>query len=372
MASMLLLASAAFAQRYSVSTWRALYVGQVGDETVALDLSLGPADFVFARMALSGSTLVLDGVGEYKAEDESFWLEFREPEYRAPATTAADIAYYGYYDDDPNQPNPERLPLLATMAGTRDVTWEDDGRVVVITLTYMQALGNSSAPALEPREAVLERAAQYSYTHTQQGRIDVGYAYPRFSGSTAALNNMLEAAAYRRYAEWLAEGRQIVETPDGGLGWAWTHHEDVEVAGWVGPYRSLIHNFYYYTGGAHPLSHSESALYRVDGEEVSELLLADLFAPDSGWLETISAMLLEDLKNQDAAWVVDGSIESLEEEFLMTFTLGPAGLTFVFNTYEVGPYVQGDFASTIGYDVLLPLAADNGVIQQFAELYTGR
>lgn len=370
-ATALLLSATVFAQRYNPSTWRAIYVGQVGSETVVLDLMLGPGDFAFARMALNSSTVVLDGVGQSNADDE-IWLQFRESEFRSPAGNAADYAYFSQqYDEGQLNPTTERLPLQATLTAKREVTWEDDGSTLAVSLTFMQAFSHEFSPALKPVTGTLNRVAQYAFVMLQQGRIDVGYAVPYFNGEMSMLNSQLEFAAADRQAQWVVEGRQIQDM-DQGLGWAWTHHEDVELVGWAGPYRSFVNSFYYYTGGAHPNHHTETLLYRLDDGGFTELVVTDLFAPDSDWVAALSSLAVESLRQQDAAWVVDGEIVAFEAEQLALFTLGPAGLTFLFDTYEVGPYVQGDFAVTIGYEVLLPLAADNGVIATFAETYTGR
>ena len=227
------------------------------------------------------------------------------------------------------------------------------------------AAGAVRARSAPEGAGTLERVAQYAFGSVVEGRIDVSYAYPRFGSGAGALNELLERGASERLGMWLADGRDMVDGGE-GPGWAWTHSESVDLMGAAGPYRSLLSNFYYYTGGAHPNGHGESMLLEVGEGTVRLLELAELFGPEAEWRAHLSGTVLASLAEQEAAAVLSGEITQLNEQDLATFTLGPAGLTFHFAPYAVGPYVQGSFRVTLAYEELMPLAAPGGALEAFA------
>jgi hypothetical protein len=146
----------------------------------------------------------------------------------------------------------------------------------------------------------------------------------------------------------------------------------VDLVGAAGGYHSFLTTYSYYTGGAHPNSNSESMLVEADGADVLLVGLAELFAPDTDWLSAVVTGVLGDLAAQKADAVISGEITDLTVEDLSTFTLGPAGLSFHFDPYAVGPYVQGSFTATLGYGEVVHLAAPGGVLQAFADAYQTR
>ncbi len=219
-----------------------------------------------------------------------------------------------------------------------------------------------------PVTGTLERVAQYAYASLSEGRIDASYAYPRFLQGPRALNELLERAAADRLASFVEEGRAIVDEGN-GLGWGWTQEESVELMATAGPYMSLLTGFYYYLGGAHPNSHTESLLVEVEGDDVRVLALSELFAGGAPWLERMDELVLPDLAAQEASWVTSGEVTELTAQDLAAFTLGPDGLTFHFAPYHMGPYVQGAFRVTLPYEAVADLAAPDGALAAFTALW---
>lgn len=359
-----LLAAPALAQGNAPVQWRAIYDGQLGGQQATLDLALADDGFAFARLTRAGVPMVLEGVGTHQPSDGSVQLQLHAPGRKAATSVALDFAYQtaeatgGVPTADP--------PTVATLTGVRSVDWSDDGDALEVTLRFTGA--GSDIASADDHVGTLERVAQYAYGSLVEGRLDLGYAYPRFTGAAGSLNSLLERQATGRVADWASQGRSILDSGS-GLGWAWNYRESVDLVGSAATYRSLISSFFYYTGGAHPNSHSESLLVRADGAALLVLGLAELFQPDSGWLQAVGNAVLEGLAEQGAAAVVDGSLRELTEEDLSTFTLGPGGMTFHFDPYAVGPYVQGAFLVTVDYGRLTPLARPGGAVAAFAELY---
>lgn len=353
----LLLAAAAPAAAQSAAySWRALYQGELGGQSVLLDLTLGDAGVAFARLTEAGSPTLLAGSGTHE-QDGTFAVALHaEPVSQAP--------YGAIYL--PAAGERDEAEPAARLLGTRSLDWDDDGATLELRLESSDAASGS-----EPLAGTLERVAQYAFGSLVEGRIDVSYEYPRFTGDTRGLNAFLERAATQRMTAWVADGRDVVDAGD-GLGWAWTHHEAVDVVGTAGDLRSLLVTFDYYTGGAHPNSHSESLLVEASGADVLLVSLPELFRADSNWEGAVVSAVLADLAAQGADAVVSGEVTDLTAEDLRVFTLGPAGLSFHFDPYAVGPYVQGSFTATLGYDLLAPLAAPGGALQTFATAHQAR
>lgn len=353
----LLSLGAALAQGGSPTTWRAIYMGQVGDQQVTLDLSLEPNGFAFGRLTGAGSARVLDGVGTHNADTGAVSLELHSTSGALATSVASDLAAVGALDGVADG------AAAAELSGTRSIDWTDDGNTLEVALRL-----NPDSTTEQERTGTLTRVAQYAYGRLVEGRIDIGFAQPRFQAELTDLNTLLQDAATSRSAEWVAEGRAIQDEGH-GLGWGWTYTESTDLMGLADSYRSLLTSFYYYTGGAHPNSHAESQLVDVSRVQVRTVTLAELFEPGTPWLAKLESAVLADLTAQGAEWVVAGDVATLTEADLATFTLGPAGLTFHFDAYAMGPYVQGAFATTLGYDALLAYAAPEGALRTFASVY---
>ena len=333
-------------------SWRALYQGQLGDQAVTLDLALAADGRAFGRLTLAGAVDVLDGVGTHDAEEGTVELEFRVASGLAPSV-ALDYALLDAANADEAAAAAD--PVVAVLTGTRSIDWTDDGASLTASLHHLEA--NSV-------EGTLTRAAQYAFGSLVEGRIDLSYAYPRFIGRNAELNSLLAERATSRLADWVSKGRAIVDAAD-GLGWGWTHSESTDLVGAAADYQSLLTSFYYFTGGAHPNSHSESLLVRTSEGGLEAVELAELFVASSDWRSQVVDWVLADLAQQGAEFVQSGEVTANELE-LTTFMLGARGLTFHFDAYAVGPYVQGPFQVVIGYERLSPLAAPGGALAAFA------
>lgn len=355
---LLLAAAPAVAQGQAPYTWRALYSGQLAGQQVTLDLTLADDGFAFARLLRAGSSEVLLGSGTH-ADDGTVDVYLLVQQRPLAPSPAIDYAHANFLTPSPEQevgPEPE-LNLRAT----RSLEWTDDGATLTVELNDLSASASTVA-------GTLTRDAQYAFGSLVEGRIDVSYSYPRNLVGATALNALLERAALQRMAQWVGDGRDVVDSGN-GLGWAWTHAETVDVMGAAAAYRSLLTSFFYYTGGAHPNSHSESLLVEVNGADVLLLGLEELFTTGSNWLERVSTAVLAGLEQQGADAVTNGELSQLTATDLATFTLGPAGLSFHFDPYAVGPYVQGSFVVTVPYADLADLAAPGGALEAFAAEY---
>lgn len=327
--------------------WRALYAGSVGMDDVVVDLTFLGGDTAHARVLSVSRGLVLSGVGTVTDADV---VEVDLTRGAGADSPSFDLLYLENATDGADE---APGPVAGHLSGRLDPTWADDGARLELTLTVS---GTASA-------ATLPRVAQYAYLRVTEGRIDSSSAWPRFvSAALRGVAGNLEADAHDQVSTFVSEGRASVD--DGSLGWGWTSDDHVDLIGAAGSYLSLLTSSATYTGGAHPNSYYSSVLLEVGQGGATAVGLADLFDAHADWEPTVTAWLTVDLLRQGAEWIEGGATVELED--LGTFTLGPSGLTFVFDPYAVGPYVQGEFSTTIPFGLLAPLARAGGALEAFA------
>lgn len=326
--------------------WRALYAGSLGAEEVIVDLQFMAGGVAHARVLLNGRGVVLFGTGTV-ANQNALEVDLAIAEGLFSPSIA--LLYLAL----PNM-NETKPTIVGHLSGALDPTWQDDGATLDLLLTLHDATLSAAIP----------RVAQQAYLRLDEGRLEAGAAWPRF-GATAlrVVANTLEAQAYDQVSTFIAEGRSLVD--EDNLGWGWTNDDYVDVLGAAGDYLSLLTSNTNYTGGAHPNSYYTSALYEVGPRGATVLDLEDLFADDVDWQTPVLALVTADLLQQNATWIESGTAVTLAD--LTTFGLGPSGLTFVFDPYAMGPYVQGAFIVTLPYSELTALMEPAGAVAAFVD-----
>jgi hypothetical protein len=106
-----------------------------------------------------------------------------------------------------------------------------------------------------------------------------------------------------------------------------------------------------YTGGAHG-AHWSTPL-NFDMRSGKTMKLANLFKPGSGYIKLISDICISDLKKQmkdsaDYEWIGNGA--GPKEENFKSWVVTAEGLKFIFDEYQVGPYVAGAFEVVVPYE----------------------
>jgi len=319
--------------------WRAIYRGSGEDRNVVLDLTLDGTR-ASGRLLLPSEHAVLVASGN-AADQGGVSLELREPDQRGGPDGGATAAAGG--------------PQVGSLEGTRSQAPNDDGSRFSGRLT------------VDGRERTLSlvRVAQYVRTDVRDGPIHVLATVPHFFGpDLASLDPEVGPPEWATLTTFVREGRSARAA--GGLFHAWELIDETRLEGIAGPYVSLMTTRYRYTGGAHGLQSFHPASYRVYDSGPARLTLEGLFAPGSDYLARLEPLLLADLRAQGALWVVQGQVTRLRAQDLDLFTLTPAGLSFTFPPYAMGPYVQGSFTVTVPYPKVLDLATTNGALQAFA------
>lgn len=342
----LLLLGMGLAAAADPAPWRALYAGTVGLDDVVVDLTFVGEGVAHARVLSNSRGMVLTGVGTVEDEDVV------EVDLAAVAPGGAPSLDILYLESGSAPPDLPAGASAGHLSGRLHPTWQDDGARLELTLTLDGVAG----------AATLARVAQYAYLRLSEGRLDAGSAWPRFTPSALrSVAGGLEAGAFDQVGTFISEGRASADAD--GLGWGWTSDDYVDLAGAAGAFLSLLTSSSTYTGGAHPNSYYSSSLLEVGPTGAARVALPDLFDEDADWEAVLTARVTADLLRQGAEWIEGGAV--VEPSDLTTFTLGPAGLTFVFDPYAVGPYVQGEFTVTVPFGELAALAREGGALEAF-------
>jgi len=313
--------------------WRALYRGSAGGQSVVLDLTLA-GQKASGRLLLPARHEVLDASGS-AAADGSVTLTLTPPTGRGTASPPA---------------------ASGSLVGRRSMAPNDDGSRLSGRL---QLPGGTVTVALT-------RIAQDVRVDVLEGAIHARASYPRFlDPALAPLNAELGPPARAGLDTFVREGEHARAA--NALFHAWELIADTRLEGLAGVYASLETTRYRYTGGAHGNQEIETATWWLDPSGPRRLSLSDLFAPGADYVARLAPLVLAGLRAQDATWVVQGQVTSLTAHDLALYALTPAGMTFTFPPYAMGPYVQGTFTVVVPYARVIDLAAKNGALEAFAK-----
>ena len=129
---------------------------------------------------------------------------------------------------------------------------------------------------------------------------------------------------------------------------------------------SFKFDFHFYSdGAAHPGSYSITLNY--DLALGKELALADLFLPDTNYLEAIANYCIAELSKQEffEGPFAEGAQPTAEN--YRNWNITPDGLLITFDEYQVAPYAAGPQAVTVPYSALQDLIDPAGPLQSFIQ-----
>src|SRR5215216_549177 len=134
----------------------------------------------------------------------------------------------------------------------------------------------------------------------------------------------------------------------------------------IGDLWSFKFDFHFYSdGAAHPGSYSITLNY--DLGQGKELVLADLFLPNTDYLGAISRYCIAELSKQpffegpfaDGAQPTPGNYRN--------WNITPNGLMITFDEYQVAPYAAGPQTVAVPYSELRSLIDPQGPLGEFAQ-----
>ncbi len=210
----------------------------------------------------------------------------------------------------------------------------------------------------------LNKVAEFVHFSIEQNRIQIKSTYPFFTSPTLqVVNQALQETFIQRQTDFLRQGQELAVA--GELFSAWAFDCDIRISYSSPDFISILENIYVYTGGAHPNTGFAVHNLLLEANGVRRLELQDMFRRGVNYSSLLSPLILDELRQQDAAWVLDGSVSFLAHSDLSQFTISPVGMTFYFEPYAVGPYVQGSFQVTLAFETLLELIDEGSPLWRF-------
>lgn len=122
----------------------------------------------------------------------------------------------------------------------------------------------------------------------------------------------------------------------------------------------------YSAGAAHPYHFSQTVNYNL--EQGADISLADLFLPNSDYLQAISTYCIAQLKSRDIGFeggITQGADPTPDNYRSWNITLD--GLLITFDEYQVAAYAAGPQQVTIPFSELKPLIDPNGPLGKFTQ-----
>ncbi len=233
-----------------------------------------------------------------------------------------------------------------------------------------------SATALADQTETAVVAAAWSFeTGTRSGdssdpSVVVNIHYPILSGASEAdnqaFNNAVQTVEDEVVADFLAglaennieAAPNTAEQISSCLGGYTILHASTRIV-------SLTLDFSnYVSGAAHPISFQHTLNYDFDTHKV--LSLADLFIPDSDYLNRIAGYAQQDLTAREMLFYPEGA--AAEAQNYQSWVLSNEGLTVLFDVYQVAPYAAGPQQVTIPFEALADMLQPTALEQIHASV----
>lgn len=206
----------------------------------------------------------------------------------------------------------------------------------------------AAAPAAEPAEGPIA-VEVVALTETEPVKVEA--SFPRMTSSHPSLGRALAAVSAEIEDSIRSDIRSFVEGALPHEGHELTFHCDASLL--APPLIGLSCHRWSYEGGAHGFAATDGKSFFLVGDTHRPVAWNHLV--DADRLAELSALCLEELEEQGAEWVTSGELDALDREALSAFSLSPAGVTFHFAPYLVGPYAQGTFEVLVPWRRMLDL-----------------
>jgi hypothetical protein len=105
---------------------------------------------------------------------------------------------------------------------------------------------------------------------------------------------------------------------------------------------------YAFVGGAHGMTHFLPYNFAFVEGSPKQLVFGDIFRAGTG--AQVSDRVMAKLQGVErATWVAEGEVTAMTAKQLDRFVITKNGVKFLFDAYELGPYVSGSFNVTLLY-----------------------
>ncbi len=182
--------------------------------------------------------------------------------------------------------------------------------------------------------------------------------YPTFRTSTRLtrfVNQTISSKQKKIFNDWLKDSKKALkEFPEAITPYEYTSGPSMT---FYSPSRliSLRFDSYEFMGGAHGMGIMDARNFGIIGGKPKQLVLGDLFKPGSDYRDLVESQVFAKLrKDENAQWVQDGSVKTLTNNQFNNFSIEKDGVIWLFNQYEMGPYVVGQFEIKLSLKELGP------------------
>jgi uncharacterized protein DUF3298/peptidoglycan-N-acetylmuramic acid deacetylase PdaC-like protein len=219
-------------------------------------------------------------------------------------------------------------------------------RILIVLTVFLILFGGILGCPKKPSPPETRPAADFKTLHEETAGLKVDVKYPVTSNPT--VNTALEGFAKDQVEEFKKD--------TGNSGPTFGMKNELTISYVPSRFSDSIQSFKFdvttYTGGAHPNTAIFTKTFDLKGSK--EIHLADIFKPDSNYLNTVSEIAVEDLKRQiqntDLKWIRKGA--GPEPENYKSFALTEKEILFFFDPYQVAPYSEGPQEVKIPYSLL--------------------
>ena len=221
---------------------------------------------------------------------------------------------------------------------------------------------STSAPLVSQQVTLVPQALNET---NQNPPFTIHVQTPQLTGSddprVTAFNQRLKDLVTREVDAWRESFQQVTLVTNGS-----SLEEDYTLLSQIGDLWSFKFDFRFYSdGAAHPGLYSITLNY--DLGLGSELALADLFLPNSGYLEAIANYCVTELSKQPGFEepFTDGAKPTSEN--YRNWNLTPEGLLITFDMYQVAPGASGPIQVLVPYKELQAVIDPQGPLAGIAE-----
>ena len=176
--------------------------------------------------------------------------------------------------------------------------------------------------------------------------------FPKLAAALEAYNNSTTQEAYREQGAGREEAlRDYAQRKESGYASSFgghTNERDLIVKRADALVLSFLETQWFYTGGAHGGQNFKGVNF--DASTGERLSLHQVFPDGEQLVETIIAKLYEENRQGSFFDSMESTVADQIIHDKASWVIGPRGVTFYFNQYEIAPYAAGTITTTIGFD----------------------
>lgn len=226
----------------------------------------------------------------------------------------------------------------------------------MIAISLVLAI-TTTPPGTRMQSWKIESPHQYRTTGT----------YPVLPGSTALVmtaNNGLRAAAYGPRDEFLASAKEFWKS--GPRAGAWEQEIWSEIHYFTSRIISATTSIYEYTGGAHPNTRRLVMGWVVNGRHVEPIGLQHFLLGRSDRIAFAQMALLERINDEKRRRGLEPLAE-FDYDLLNRFVVGERGLTWLFDPYQIGAYVEGTYEVYVPFSEIVAFESATPLCRELAQ-----